>query len=66
MPKAASDKILQDTPKYIPGIWTAIAFQLMTIVLVIITSSYFAYRNRQVRRGDGPPIEGVPGFLYTL
>jgi sugar phosphate permease len=56
----------QDTPKYVPGIWTAIAFQVMTIILVICTSTYFAYRNRQVRRGDGPPIEGVPGFFYTL
>jgi len=56
----------KDSPNYVPGIWTAIGFQLMTIVLVIITSSHFAYKNRQVRRGLAPAIENTPGFFYTL
>ncbi|EJD49650.1 MFS general substrate transporter [Auricularia subglabra TFB-10046 SS5] len=58
----------QDKPKYLPGLWTSIGCSLATIALVGATSAWFVYRNNQVRRGVGKrgPIEGQPGFLYTL
>jgi len=57
----------QSAPTYRPGLWTCIAFQLLMILLVATTSSWFMFRNSQVRRGaNARPIEGVEGFLYTL
>ena len=55
----------QDSPQYKLGIIITIALQGMTIVLVGLNSVYFAYRNRQARKG-GKPIEDQPGFFYTL
>ncbi|GJJ08673.1 hypothetical protein Clacol_002892 [Clathrus columnatus] len=55
----------QDSPRYRLGITITIAFQGLLIVLVILNSIWFMYRNNQVKKG-GKPIEGYPGFLYTL
>jgi len=55
----------QDAPAYRPGITVTIALQVVIIVLVCINSVWFTYRNNQVKKG-GKPIEGRPGFLYTI
>jgi len=55
----------QDAPQYKSGLWASIALQILMIVLCLSCSGWFAYKNRQVRRGVAV-IEGKPGFLYTL
>lgn len=55
----------QDSPRYRLGITITIAFQGLLILLVVLNSIWFIYRNNQVKKG-GKPIEGYPGFLYTL
>ncbi|KAL2837191.1 hypothetical protein BJY01DRAFT_221279 [Aspergillus pseudoustus] len=55
----------QDAPQYIPGIWAAIASQLLLITIVCLLSVYFWASNRQADRGE-KVIEGSAGFRYTL
>ncbi|KAJ0413500.1 major facilitator superfamily domain-containing protein [Aspergillus carlsbadensis] len=55
----------QDAPEYRPGIWAAIACQLLLIVVVALLSVYFWISNRKADRGE-KVIEGSPGFRYTL
>ncbi|EJD36032.1 MFS general substrate transporter [Auricularia subglabra TFB-10046 SS5] len=56
----------KDGPKYTPGLITSIACQGLMLACCLSTTAWFAYRNKQVRNGTGPMIEGRPGFLYTL
>ncbi|TDL25014.1 MFS general substrate transporter [Rickenella mellea] len=56
----------QDYPNYLIGLWCTLGCQFATIAIIAMTSTWFMYRNNQVRRGVGKPIEGLPGFLYTL
>ncbi|KAF9889375.1 hypothetical protein FE257_007485 [Aspergillus nanangensis] len=55
----------QDAPNYIPGIWAAIACQLLIIVVVGLLSVYFWISNRKADRGE-KILEGSPDFRYTL
>ncbi|KAL3442913.1 major facilitator superfamily domain-containing protein [Aspergillus insuetus] len=55
----------QDAPEYRPGIWAAIACQLLLIVIVGLLSVYFWISNRKADRGE-KVLEGSPGFRYTL
>ncbi|KAH7106432.1 MFS general substrate transporter [Auriculariales sp. MPI-PUGE-AT-0066] len=56
----------KDTPKYIPGLWTAITAQFVMIICALSLMGWFSHRNNQARKGVGKPIEGQPGFYYTL
>ncbi|KAJ7497438.1 major facilitator superfamily domain-containing protein [Mycena latifolia] len=57
----------QDFPRYLNGIWATIGCQFLMLALLAITSWTFARRNKLSREGklDGP-LEGQPGFMYTL
>ncbi|KAJ6499147.1 high-affinity nicotinic acid transporter [Mycena sanguinolenta] len=57
----------QDFPRYLNGIWATIGCQILMLVLLILTSWHFARKNRLSRAGmlDGP-LEGQPGFFYTI
>jgi hypothetical protein len=55
----------QDAPAYRPGIYAAIACNVLTIVIVVILSLYFAMANKRARNG-GKVIEGLEGFFYTI
>ncbi|KAJ7091244.1 major facilitator superfamily domain-containing protein [Mycena epipterygia] len=57
----------QDFPKYLNGIWSTIGCQFLMLALLATTSWTLARRNRLSREGklDGP-LEGQPGFFYTL
>ncbi|KAF8210432.1 major facilitator superfamily domain-containing protein [Mycena galopus ATCC 62051] len=57
----------QDFPRYLNGVWATIGCQILMIALLILTSWNFARKNRLSREGkfDGP-LEGQPGFFYTL
>jgi hypothetical protein len=54
----------QDAPKYLPGLYTAIAVQALTIVLVSKNFLVFHRQNRKADRGE-TLIEGTEGFRYT-
>lgn len=55
----------QDAPLYRPGIYAAIACNLLVIVVTIILSVYFTICNRKQARGQ-LVIEGQEGFRYTI
>ena len=54
----------QDAPKYLPGLYTAIAVQALTVVLVSKNFYIFYRQNRRAERGE-MLIEGTAGFRYT-
>ncbi|KAF5354896.1 hypothetical protein D9756_005469 [Leucocoprinus leucothites] len=57
----------QDAPRYIPGITTTVVSQGLLILTVLITSTHFWRLNKLSRQGKlSQPLEGQPGFLYTL
>ncbi|KAI3598504.1 high-affinity nicotinic acid transporter [Moniliophthora roreri] len=57
----------QDYPRYINGIWTMIGLQLGLLAVLGITTFVFMRRNRLSRKGKlSAPLEGQPGFFYTL
>lgn len=55
----------QDAPAYRPGIYAAIACNLLVILLVCALSVYFTICNRKQARGQ-KVIEGQDSFRYTL
>ncbi|TRM69109.1 major facilitator superfamily domain-containing protein [Schizophyllum amplum] len=56
-----------DFPDYVPGLWVTMGAQIVLIVLVGITSMHFSRLNRLSLAGKlADPLEGRPGFLYTL
>lgn len=55
----------QDSPLYRPGIYAAIACNLLIIIIVAILSVYFTICNRKQARGQ-KIIEGQEGFRYTI
>ncbi|KAI9372760.1 major facilitator superfamily domain-containing protein [Aspergillus egyptiacus] len=55
----------QDKPGYRPGIYCAIACNLLLMLIVVINSIYFRYANRKADRGE-KMIEGIPDFRYTI
>ncbi|KAG6828257.1 hypothetical protein H0H92_008645 [Tricholoma furcatifolium] len=57
----------QDAPRYLPGLGVTIGSQGILILGVLITHLYFRYMNNLARKGElKEPLEGQPGFLYTL
>jgi len=54
----------QDAPKYLPGLYTAIGVQALTVVLVLKKFLVFYVQNRKADRSE-MVIEGTEGFRYT-
>ena len=55
----------QDAPSYHPGIYAAIACNVLIVVVVGVLSLYFRRCNRKAERGE-MVIEGQVGFRYTI
>ncbi|KAJ5819594.1 hypothetical protein N7474_005185 [Penicillium riverlandense] len=55
----------QDAPEYRPGMWAAIACNILIILIVLVLSVWFRHCNRQADRGKRV-IEGSPDFRYTI
>ncbi|KAJ8522150.1 hypothetical protein ONZ45_g1203 [Pleurotus djamor] len=55
----------QDAPGYRPGLWVTIGSQLLVIVILFINTTYYYFKNKAVREGRSPPIDGRVGFYYT-
>ncbi|KAF7362253.1 High-affinity nicotinic acid transporter [Mycena venus] len=57
----------QDFPRYLPGLWVTLGAQFLLLFLVGMTSLHFTRLNRLARAGKlAGPLEGQPGFFYTL
>ncbi|KAF4621397.1 hypothetical protein D9613_000869 [Agrocybe pediades] len=57
----------QDAPKYIPGLIATIISQGIVLTLLAILTVHFLWSNKQMREGKRKePLEGQPGFFYTL
>ena len=54
----------QDAPRYLPGLYTAMAVQALSILLVSKNFLLFYVQNRKADRGE-TIIEGTEGFRYT-
>ena len=55
----------QDKPVYHPGIWTTMIASSLIVLITLSMVFKFHRANKRVQAG-GKPIEGLPGFLYTL
>lgn len=56
-----------DFPTYRPGIYATIACQIVMLLLLAITTTYYRTQNQNLRRGaTNKPLEGQVGFFYTL
>ncbi|KPI44191.1 putative transporter [Cyphellophora attinorum] len=55
----------QDAPDYLPGMWTTIAFQLASCMIIFVASMHFRRQNRLLEQGKVAMLEGVPGFKYV-
>lgn len=55
----------QDAPRYLPGMWTTIALQMLYVVLALGTSFFFKRQNKLADQGKRPALEGVEGFRYA-
>jgi hypothetical protein len=55
----------KDAPTYRPGIYAAIACNILIIIIVSCLSTYFTICNRKQARGQ-KVIEGQEGFRYTI
>ncbi|KAE8152164.1 major facilitator superfamily domain-containing protein [Aspergillus avenaceus] len=55
----------QDAPGYRPGMWTTIACNILTLVIVFFLSLWFRHCNKQANAGKRV-IEGSPDFRYTI
>lgn len=55
----------QDSPQYRPGMYAAIACNLLIVILVGFLSTYFTICNRRAAKGK-IVIEGFDGFRYTI
>ncbi|KAF8653322.1 hypothetical protein AX16_004022 [Volvariella volvacea WC 439] len=57
----------QDYPRYLPGLGVTIGSQVLMILLYGVTHIHFRRLNRLAREGKlSAPLEGQPGFFYTL
>ncbi|GLB37556.1 putative high-affinity nicotinic acid transporter [Lyophyllum shimeji] len=56
----------QDYPRYINGIWATIGCQSLMLVLLAMLSRTYNRRNKLAREGKMGPLEGQPGFYYTI
>ncbi|KAF5380625.1 hypothetical protein D9615_004540 [Tricholomella constricta] len=55
-----------DYPRYLNGIWATIGCQFLMLTLLGATTLTFTRRNRLAREGKLGPLEGQPGFYYTI
>ncbi|KAG6889094.1 hypothetical protein C0992_006422 [Termitomyces sp. T32_za158] len=57
----------EDAPRYLPGLGVTICAQGLLIFLVGVTHIHFRRLNQTAVEGKlEKPLEGQPGFLYTL
>ncbi|KAJ3507700.1 hypothetical protein NLJ89_g6162 [Agrocybe chaxingu] len=56
----------KDFPRYVTGMWVAIALQLTMLFLLAVVSYVYARRNRLRREGKVGPLEGQEDFFYTI
>ncbi|TFK29447.1 MFS general substrate transporter [Coprinopsis marcescibilis] len=57
----------QDIPRYIPGLIATMVSQALLIMVVAALTARHMYWNKQSREGKlAEPLEGQPGFFYTL
>jgi len=57
----------QDYPRYIPGLGATIGSQALLLTLLAATTLRFMWLNKSMREGKRKePLEGQPGFYYTL
>jgi hypothetical protein len=57
----------QDYPNYRPGMWATLGCQILMLCLLALTT--FILRRKNIRSKQGvlsKPLEGQPGFFYTL
>lgn len=54
-----------DFPRYIPGLWTTIGLNLMTIGFCVFMSLYFKKENAKADQGR-TVLEGSAKFRYTI
>ncbi|KIM40317.1 hypothetical protein M413DRAFT_446501 [Hebeloma cylindrosporum] len=57
----------KDTPTYKPGLSTVLGMQIVLVLTASFTTWRFSLRNKAMREGKRTePLEGQPGFYYTL
>lgn len=57
----------KDAPKYLIGLWVTASLQFVILGILACLTPYFYLKNREVDAGTlKEPIEGRPGFKYTL
>jgi len=57
----------QDAPRFLPGLGAALGSQGLLLVVLLATTWHFARMNKLMRDGKlKKPLEGQPGFYYTL
>ncbi|KAG5633986.1 hypothetical protein H0H81_004031 [Sphagnurus paluster] len=57
----------KDAPRYLPGLSVSLGAQILLMLLVVATTLHFNRLNRLSREGKlKGPLEGTPGFFYTL
>ncbi|CAA7267718.1 unnamed protein product [Cyclocybe aegerita] len=56
----------KDYPRYVNGLWATMGLQILMLFILGITTLVFRRRNRLRREGKIGPLEGQPGFYYTL
>lgn len=55
-----------DAPSYLPGIYATIACQVLLLMLLAITTTYFWVQNKRLRRESVMKGQEEQQFLYTL
>jgi hypothetical protein len=57
----------QDAPTYHTGFWVTACLQFIILLILCGLTPYFYLQNKKVDDGTlAEPIEGQPGFKYTL
>lgn len=57
----------KDAPKYLIGFWVTASLQFIILLILSGITPYFYLQNKRVDDGTlDEPIEGQPGFKYTL
>lgn len=57
----------KDAPKYLIGLWVTAGLQFVILGILAFLTPYFYLKNKKVDAGTlKEPIEGRPGFKYTL
>jgi MFS family permease len=57
----------KDAPKYLVGFWVTASLQFTILIILGVMTPYFYLQNKKESEGRlEEPIEGQPGFRYTL